>query len=393
MNNQQKSSEMRYVDTPQALTELCQELNKAAVIAVDTEFIREKTYFANLCLIQVASTSVTACVDPLALENLDELLAILYSPDKLKLFHAAWQDRESFYDQWGRIPAPVFDTQIAAALLGFSDQIGYANLVEQLLGIQLDKTASRTDWAQRPLSPQQLSYAADDVNYLLKLYPLIMQRLSKLGRDSWLEEDFKTLANPDGFAKSEDMAWQRISGHGRLKPRQLAALQRLARWREQQARKRNKPRKWILSDDLLLMLARHLPPDNEKLANVRGVPERLLNQSGKEIIAAINAALALADDALPTVSQKQRLTPEQECMADTLMAYLRLLAQENQISPASLSTRKEIEKMVRGKRDIPLLHGWRSHLAGEPLLDLMDGKVALTVKNGQVKAISTDLPR
>jgi len=390
MNNHQKATEMRFVDTPQALTELCRELQSADVIAVDTEFIREKTYYAKLCLIQVASDSVTACVDPLALNNLDELMAILYSPDKLKLFHAAWQDLEIFSDQWERIPTPVFDTQIAAALLGFSDQIGYANLAEQLLGVQLDKTATRTDWAQRPLSPQQLAYAADDVNYLLQLYPIILQRLTKLGRNNWLEEDFAALTDPTSYAKSADLAWQRVSGHGRLKPRQLAALQRLAAWREQQARQRNKPRKWILSDDILLMLARHLPSDYATLAKVRGLPERLLNQSGEELIAAINAALALADNALPTVSQNERLTPDQECLADTLMAYLRLLAQENQISPASLSTRKEIEKMVRGKRDIPLLHGWRGHLAGEPLLDLMDGKIALTIKNGQVNAISTD---
>ena len=390
MNNHQKATEMRFVDTPQALTELCQELQSADVIAVDTEFIREKTYYAKLCLIQVASDSVTACVDPLALNNLDELLAILYSPDKLKLFHAAWQDLEIFSDLWERIPTPVFDTQIAAALLGFSDQIGYANLAEQLLGVQLDKTATRTDWSQRPLSPQQLAYAADDVNYLLQLYPIILQRLTKLGRNNWLEEDFTALTDPTSYAKSADLAWQRVSGHGRLKPRQLAALQRLAAWREQQARQRNKPRKWILSDDILLMLARHLPSDYATLAKVRGLPERLLNQSGEELIAAINAALALADNALPTVSQNERLTPDQECLADTLMAYLRLLAQENQISPASLSTRKEIEKMVCGKRDISLLHGWRGHLAGERLLDLMDGKIALTIKNGQVNAISTD---
>ena len=390
MNNQQKSTEMRYVDTPQALTELCQELQSAEVIAVDTEFIREKTYYAKLCLIQVASDAVTACVDPLALNNLDELVAILYSPDKLKLFHAAWQDLEIFYDQWGRIPTPVFDTQIASALLGFSDQIGYANLTEQVLHVQLDKSAVRTDWAQRPLSSQQLAYAADDVNYLLQLYPIILQRLTKLGRDSWLEEDFAALTDPSGYAKSEDMAWQRVSGHGRLKPRQLVALQRLATWREQQARQRNKPRKWILSDDILLTLARHLPSDHTQLAKVRGLPERLLNQSGQEIIAAINAALILADDALPTVSQKQRLTPEQECLADTLMAYLRLLAQQNQISTASLGTRKEIEKLVRGNRDIPLLHGWRGHLAGNPLLNLINGQIALTVKAGEVIAIATD---
>ncbi len=390
MSNHQHSTEMHYIDTPQALTQLCQELQTAGVIAVDTEFIREKTYFAKLCLIQVASDSVTACIDPLALTDLNELLAILYNPNILKLFHAAWQDLEIFYDQWGRIPAPIFDTQIAAAILGYSDQIGYANLAEQMLNIQLDKTASRTDWAQRPLSSEQLAYAADDVNYLLKLYPLIMQRLTELGRESWLEQDFAALTEPASYTKTAEMAWQRVSGHGRLKPRQLAALQRLAAWREQQARQRNKPRKWIMSDDLLLILARQLPSDYEKLKKVRGLPERFLNQSGKEIITMINSALNLTGDALPTVSQKQRLTPEQECLTDTLMAYLRLLAQENQISQASLANRKEIEKMARGKRDLPLLNGWRRYLAGEPLLELIDGKIALTIKNGKVTTIHPD---
>jgi len=390
MTKQQKSTEMRYVDTPQALTQLCQALQSAKVIAVDTEFIREKTYYAKLCLIQVASDSVIACIDPLALNNIDELLTILYSPDKLKLFHAAWQDLEIFYDQWGRIPMPVFDTQIAAALLGFSDQIGYANLVEQLLHIQLDKSAVRTDWARRPLSAQQLAYAADDVHYLLKLYPLILQRLTDFGRNDWLEEDFTALTDPATYAKPNDTAWQRISGHGRLKPRQLAVLQGLAAWREQQARQRNKPRKWILSDDLLLTLTRQLPTDQAKLAEVRGLTPNQLNQFGEGLIAEINAALALPKAVWPDVSHKERLTPEQECLTDTLMAYLRLLAQQNQISPASLGTRKEIEKLVRGNQDIPLLHGWRGHLAGNPLLNLINGKIALTVRAGEVIAIPTD---
>ena len=390
MINTPKTSEMRYVDTPQALTQLCQDLRSAKVIAVDTEFIREKTYYAKLCLIQVASDAVIACIDPLALNNLDELLEILYSTDKLKLFHAAWQDLEIFYDQWGRIPGPIFDTQIAAALLGFSDQIGYANLVEQLLHTELDKSAVRTDWAQRPLSAQQLAYAADDVHYLLKLYPLILQRLTDLGRNDWLEEDFMALTDPATYAKSTATAWQRISGHGRLKPRQLAVLQGLAGWREQQARQRNKPRKWILSDDLLLTLVRQLPTDQAKLAQVRGLTPNQLNQYGEGLIAAINTALALPEDAWPGVSPKERLSPEQECLADTLMAYLRLLAQQNQISPASLGTRKDIEKLVRGKRDISLLHGWRGHLAGIPLQQLIDGNIALTVKADHVVAIPTD---
>jgi ribonuclease D len=390
MTNKQKATEMRYVDTPRALTQLCQELQSAKVIAVDTEFIREKTYYAKLCLLQVASDSVIACIDPLALTDLDELLNILCSPNKLILFHAAWQDLEIFYDQWGRIPAPIFDTQIAAALLGFSDQIGYANLVEQLLHVQLDKSAVRTDWAQRPLSAQQLAYAADDVHYLLKLYPLILQRLTDLGRNDWLEEDFTVLTNPATYAKSTDTAWQRISGHGRLKSRQLAVLQGLAAWREQLAQQRNKPRKWILSDDLLLSLARELPAEQAKLVKVRGLTPNQVNQYGEAIIKEINAALALPKNAWPGISHKERLTPEQECLTDTLMAYLRLLAQQNQISPASLGTRKEIEKLVRGNRDIPLLHGWRGHLAGDPLLNLINGKIALTVKAGEVIAIQTD---
>ena len=385
-----KSYEMHYVDTPQALTQLCQELQSASVIAVDTEFIREKSYYAKLCLLQVASDSVIACVDPLALDNLDELLVILYNPDKIKLFHAAWQDLEIFFDQWNRIPAPVFDTQVAAALLGFSDQIGYANLVEQLLHVELDKSAVRTDWSQRPLSTQQLNYAADDVYYLLNIYPLIKQRLDELGRIDWLTEDFNTLVDPANYAKSPDIAWQRIKGYGRLKPRQLAVLQGLAAWREQEAERRNKPRKWILSDDLLLTLARQTPTNPAKLEKVRGLTPNQFNQFGETLATEINKALELPRDVWPEVSQIDRLSPEQECLADTLMAYLRLLGQQNQISPASLATRKEIEKLVRGQRNIPLLHGWRGYLVGNALLDLVNGKIALTVKEGKVQAVPTE---
>lgn len=390
MSPKQESSQMRYVDTPEALSQLCQELQSAHVIAVDTEFIREKTYYAKLCLLQVASDSVIACIDPLALDNLDELLNILYSPDKLKLFHAAWQDLEIFYDQWGRLPAPVFDTQIAAALLGFSDQIGYGNLVEQMLHVELDKSAVRTDWSQRPLSTQQLTYAADDVYYLMQLYPLIEQQLTALGRTTWLEEDFRVLTDPATYAKSTAAAWQRIKGYGRLKPKQLAVLQALAAWREQQAQQRNKPRKWILSDDILLVLARQSPTNQTQLAKVRGLTSNQSSQFGDALLGEINKALTLPQDAWPIVSQTERLTPQQECLADTLMAYLRLLGQQNQISPASLGTRRDIEKLVRGNRDIPLLHGWRGHLAGNPLLSLIDGKITLTVKDGEVIAITTD---
>lgn len=376
-----------YVDTSAALLELCTNLQNADVIALDTEFIRDKSYYARLCLLQIATDDLVACIDPLALENIDCLIEILYDPGKLKLLHAARQDLEIFFDQFGKIPTPLFDTQIAAALLGFSDQAGYASVVEQLLGVQIDKTSTRTDWAQRPLSPSQLAYAADDVRYLLQLYPLIIQKLTALDRQGWLDEDFNDLADPGLYEKDPASAWRRVSGHSKLKSRQLAMLQQLAAWRENQAHQRNKPRKWILPDDVLLSLARQTPTTLEQLSRIRGIPTVTVKQSGDSLISTINAALVLPKEQWPTPPKTVRPTPEQECLTDTLMAYLRLLGQQNSISPATLGTRREIEKLVRGDRDIPILHGWRAHIAGEPLLDMLDGKTVLIVIDGVVNAI------
>lgn len=384
------SPDFLYIDTPAALQDLCRQLQGADVVALDTEFVRDKTYYARLCLLQVATDDLVACIDPLALEDLDCLLEIFYDPDKLKLLHAARQDLEIFHDLYGEVPAPLFDTQIAAALLGFSDQAGYGTVVEELLGVSLDKASARTDWAQRPLSATQLAYAADDVRYLLRLYPLILDRLTALGRQDWLEEDFRNLTVPSLYEKDADSAWRRVSGHGRLKPRQLAVLQQLAAWREEQARKRDKPRKWILSDDVLVTLARQAPTDLAQLGKLRGIPPGLVKQSGPAILERIRQALALPRDQWPVAVQKIRLTPEQECVADTLMACLRLLGQQSGISPASLATRREVEKLVRGERDLALLHGWRGHIAGQPLLEMLEGRTALVIRDGKVCAEPRD---
>ncbi|HID48624.1 MAG TPA: ribonuclease D [Chromatiales bacterium] len=384
------SSDFLYIDTPAALQDLCATLQNADVIALDTEFVRDKTYFARLCLLQVATDELVACIDPLALGDLDCLLEIFFHPGTLKLLHAARQDLEIFHDLYGKVPAPLFDTQIAAALLGFSDQAGYGAVVGELLGVSLDKASARTDWAQRPLSASQLAYAADDVRYLLRLYPLIMERLTRLGRRDWLEEDFRHLTDPALYTKDAASAWRRVSGHGRLKPRQLAVLQPLAAWREEQARKRDKPRKWILSDDVLINLARQAPADLSQLGKLRGIPPGVVKQSGPALVDRIRQALAQPRDQWPVATQKIRLTPEQECLADTLMAYLRLLGQQSGISPASLATRREVEKLVRGERDLGLLHGWRGHIAGQPLLAMLEGRTALVVRDGTVCAEPRD---
>lgn len=375
-----------YIDTPAALQDLCDKLQGADVIALDTEFVRDKTYYAQLCLLQVASGDLVACVDPLALDNLDCLLELLYDPGKLKLLHAARQDLEIFFDLYQQVPGPLFDTQIAAALLGFSDQAGYGTVVEEMLGITLDKTSARTDWTRRPLSSTQLAYAADDVRYLLRLYPLIRDKLTALGRQDWLADDFRNLTNQALYAKDANLAWHRVSGHNRLKPRQLAALQQLAAWREDQARQLNKPRKWILSDDVLLNLARQSPTDIHQLTKLRGIPQGIIKQSGQAILAEIKQALALPREQWPEAEQKVRLNPDQESVTDALMAYLRLLGQQNGISPASLATRREVEKLVRGERSLDLLQGWRGHIAGEHLLAMLQGKITLQVRDGKLTA-------
>jgi len=378
-------SNYQYIETIPQLEAACETLRQSPVLALDTEFMREKTYYARLCLIQIANEQQVYIIDPLRLEHLQPLLELLYDPAILKLLHAGRQDLELFYDLTGKIPAPVFDTQIAATLLGFPDQAGYGALVEKILGVQLDKSHARTDWLQRPLSEKQLAYAADDVVYLMQLYPEILQRLQKLGRENWLEDDFAALSEPGLYMNNPADSWQRVSGHGRLKPRQLAALQRLAVWREQRAQQMNKPRKWILSDDVLLSLAQRLPDKTQKLASIRGMPESIVRDCGEKLIEHIQQARALPESELPSVRDRFIPDREQELLIDSLLLYLKYLASHSQISPATLTNRKEIERLIRGERDLTILKGWRRHIAGQPLLEMLEGNVTIHIRNGKLE--------
>ncbi|MGD8547241.1 MAG: ribonuclease D, partial [Thiohalophilus sp.] len=312
-------SDFQYIETLPQLEKACETLGQSSILALDTEFMREKTYYARLCLIQISSEEQVFIIDPLKLEHLQPLLDLLFNPKILKLVHAGRQDLELFYDLTGRVPAPIFDTQIAATLLGFADQIGYASLVEKILGTQLDKSHTRTDWAQRPLSQNQLAYAADDVVYLMQLYPVIIDRLHKLGREDWLQDDFAALSDPTIYQNDPTESWQRVSGNGKLKPRQLAALQRLAVWREKRAQTLNKPRKWIMSDDVLINLSQRLPDSQKKLTSIRGLPESLIREHADELIQFIEQARTLPDDQLPATRDRFIPTREQEILLDTLL--------------------------------------------------------------------------
>ena len=372
-----------YIDTQTALENLCAELKSAAYIAVDTEFMREKTYSARLCLIQIASEHTIACIDPFKLDSLDPFMDILLDRNILKILHSARQDLEIFHDLSNKVPGPVFDTQIAATLLGLPDQCGYAALVKHLLNIELDKAQTRTDWSRRPLDAAQLDYAADDVRYLLQLYPLILQQLKEQGREDWLSEDFLALENPDLYQLPLDNLWKKVSGHARLKGKQLAIVKQLAGWRELRARERDLPRKWIMADDVIISLARMAPERPQQLEKIRGLANSRSKNSGSEILAQIQLAQKMPQEQWPRIPGK-KTSKNEDVIVDLLMSVLKFQAQKNNISPAILGARKDVEKLLAGQTPA-LMQGWRKKIAGNVLNDVLEGRRILKIQQRQLQ--------
>ncbi len=373
-----------YIDTTDQLTALCEQLRRHDWLTLDTEFLREKTYRPRLCLLQVANPEVIACIDPLALDDLSPLLDVLYDSGITKVLHAAHQDLEIFFEMRGSLPAPVFDTQIAATLLGHGDQIGYGNLVKAELGIELDKAHARTDWCHRPLDDAQLDYAADDVRHLREIYLHQHQQLEELGREQWLQADFDDLIDPARYSNPPETAWLRVKGANRLRGVQLAVLQSLAAWREQQAQQNNRPRRWIIKDEVLLDLAKQMPTDEARLRRIRGLEEGSVQRYGAGLLNHIAEAKRLPKERWPTLKEGQRLPPGQEPLVDLLMALLRERCQQQSISPSAVAGRRELERLVLGESDISLLHGWRAAIAGKALQALLHGKLTLRIEGGQL---------
>lgn len=374
-----------YVDTPDALQTLCDMLAGSEWLAVDTEFIREKTYYPRLCLIQICNGEVAACVDPLAIDDLSPLLDLLYDGSILKVLHAARQDLEIFLHDYGRLPMPVFDTQPAAAMLGHGDQVGYANLVKQLLDVELPKDQSRTDWSQRPLDKQQQRYALDDVVYLGKLYLHMRGHLFDRERLQWLAADFATLADPQTYYPDPQDMWQRAKGRQVLRGRQLAVLQQLAAWREREARLRDLPRKWVLKDDAMIELSRRMPRDATGLGKIRGLEPGMIRREGDTLLKLIADASALPREQWPTDKNRPTpLTAQQDAQVDLLQAALRLIADQHQLSPQAIATRKDLEKLVRGESESALHEGWRKLLAGDTLTAVLNGDRRLEIRDGEL---------
>jgi ribonuclease D len=337
-----------------------------AGIALDTEFVRERTYYPRLCLVQVSVADSLALIDPLAIADARVFVGPLMDPGRPKLLHAARQDVEALLPLTGTPLAPVFDTQLAAALLGFAAQIGYAELVRLVLGVELAKGHARTDWARRPLSPEQLTYAADDVRYLPALAALLDERLIAAGRRGWMEEESAALMDIRLYRVEPAEAWRRLKGLERLQPAVQHAIRALARWREQRAMERDLPRGWVLPDAALYEIAQARPRTREDLLRIASVPRATADRVGGEILKALSDESGVTDGLI--VDDGSRAGPEQLRRLKALQQRLLTIAGELEIQPEVLATRRDLTALVRGERDLPILSGWRRAIVGEPLL-------------------------
>ena len=351
-----------------ALLPLCASLRDGPWMALDTELMRTRTYYARLCLVQVATPDVIACVDTVALPAIDPLLEVIYSSSVLKVIHAARQDLEVFADMRGPPPAPVFDTQIAASLCGYDDQIGYGALVESITGHKLPKLHTRADWETRPLPLDQLHYAEDDVRYLRDVYQFLAQKLGALGRSHWLAEECAAITDPKLYRNDPHEAFRRLKQGPSLPPAAQTLLRELAAWRELTAQQRNLPRGWVVPDPALVEIALAAPSTLEALGHIAGLDGAPVRKWGGEILQAVERGRRLE----PTRwwDEPRRLDRQQQALYEQLQTRVRAVAEQLKISATLLAPRRELLKLIAGDTSSSLARGWRRALIGEELLRL-----------------------
>jgi ribonuclease D len=376
------------IEDSERLAALCERLAQSPFVAVDTEFMRENTFWPELCLIQIADANEAAAIDPLAPHiDLGPLLDLLVdNEDVLKVFHAGSQDVEIVYNLTGRTPHPIFDTQIAAMALGQGEQIGYSNLVDAWLGIHLDKGARFTDWARRPLDRRQIDYAIGDVTHLAAIFPRMLDKLRKQGRGHWLDQEMERLADPANYANDPEEAWKRVRVAGR-KPELLGRVRALAAWREHEARGKNIPRGRIAKDETLADIASHPPRQQSDLAKVRGLSAAWAgNDIGGRLMHALAEARPLTEAELPPRDdRKPGLGKDGALVADLLKLLLKIRSKEINVASRLLARSEELEALAAGQRDgLAILRDWRLEQFGADALALVEGKLGFAVKNGKL---------
>lgn len=371
------------------LAAFCARQASADYIAIDTEFMRESTYWPILCLVQIAGPEEAAAIDPLAPGiDLAPLFALLADKNVLKVFHSARQDVEIFVKLTGAVPTPIFDTQIAAMVCGFGDSVGYETLVTKLAGARIDKSSRFTDWSRRPLTEKQLRYALADVIHLRPAYEKLRAQLAETGREKWLGEELKVLTDTGTYVTRPEDAWQRVKTRS-SDARFLAILRELAAWREAEAQKRNQPRGRILRDDALMEIAAHAPKTTEELARTRGLSKSMAEGwQGAGLLAGIERALALPKDQRPKPEQKPVLPQGLGPTVDLLRVLLKMKCEANDVAQKLVASASDLELIAADdEADVPALHGWRREMFGEDALALKHGRIALAIEAGQVKAV------
>ncbi|MGC1271101.1 MAG: ribonuclease D [Croceibacterium sp.] len=381
------------ITTTDALADLCTRLAKSDFVAVDTEFMRENTYYPLLCLVQIGNEEEAAAIDPLAPGiDLTPLLDLMCeNEDVLKVFHAGGQDVEIIYNLTGKTPHPIFDTQIAMMAVSQSEQIGYANLVESWMGKQIDKGARFTDWSRRPLTERQIEYAIGDVTYLARIFPKLLKKLVKTERGHWLNAEMEKLADPANYANDLEVAWHRIRPPSRSAA-VLGRLKALAAWREVESQGKDIPRGRIMRDETLADLASHPPQKQEDLAKVRGLSQAWRdNDIGRRLMKVLDGAVDLPDEEMPDRPKRgPTLGKEGALVADLLKLLLKIRCREIDVAARLLTRSDELELLAAGVRKLPVLEGWRYEVFGRDALDLVQGKLAFAVENGRLKMTHID---
>ena len=384
---------MELITTTQGLEKAVSQLSKSDFVTVDTEFIRETTFWPELCLIQMASPDTTALVDALAPGiDLSSFFALMADKSVVKVFHAARQDIEIVFHLGNLIPEPVFDTQVAAMVCGFGDAISYDQLVARITGVNLDKSSRFTDWRRRPLSDKQLDYALADVTHLRDVYLYLQDRLTKEGRNDWVSEEIRILTARETYDMHPDDAWKRLKIRLR-KPVELAVMQKVAAWRERAARERNVPRGRVIKDDTIQEIAQQQPRDAEALSRLRTVPkgwERSSHAQG--LVEAINEALSIPKEDLPRLPKQHNAPEGTGAASDVLKLLLKIITEDHGVAPKVVASSDDIDQIAAkgNAADVAALKGWRRELFGEKALQMIEGKIGIKFENRKIKAVPLD---
>ena len=381
---------MKIITKTKELEQVCSQLAEAQFVCVDTEFMRESTFWPELCLIQMAGGDIEVIVDPLASKlDLEPFFKLMRDQRVTKVFHAARQDIEIIHYLSDSLPNPVFDTQIAAMVCGFGEQVGYADLIQKLLNTPIDKTSRYSDWRRRPLHDHQLTYALADVTYLAKAYPKLLEQIEQAGRASWLTEEMTALVNPELYIQHPDNAWKRLKLRN-IKQNRIGVLMELAKWRETTAQSRNLPRNRVVKDDVLYEVANRAPSNEEELANLRSVTKGIVRSSyGAELLKGVKRGLAIERDKLPVIKRAPRLNSQTQAILELLKVLLKTIAAKHNVASKIIANAKDLEKIaLDDNADVAALKGWRRDLFGADAIALKHGKISLGLQNGIICAIA-----